>query len=157
MVEKGVFWSVLIKKQCYWPKGVPTEEIIRHMQNKEVGDVYSFQGSMRWNRYHIIYIKDPDYVVVMMRTYGTLEHLEGLDTQRRYKGAGWELVTKQFNNREVFGNHFNYRHKVDDKKNRRNSPITIDSTWTKNYWNGRCHAYFLPLTNQIAYGGTCST
>ena len=61
--------------------------------------------------------------MLIMTTYGTLEHLEGLDTQRRYKGAGWELVTKQFNNREVFGNHFNYRHTVEDNKNILHSTI----------------------------------
>ena len=59
-------------------------------------------------------IKDPNYVMLMMTTYVTLEHLEGLYTQRRYKGAGGELVTKRFNYREVFVNHFNYRHQVDN-------------------------------------------
>ena len=34
-------------------------------------------------------IKDPVYAMLMMKTYGKLENLEGLDTQRRYKGAGW--------------------------------------------------------------------
>ena len=54
MVEKGVFGLALIKKRCYWPKGVPAEEIIWHMQNKEVVDVESVQGSIRGKRYHII-------------------------------------------------------------------------------------------------------
>ena len=44
------------------------------------------KGSIIANRHHIMDIKEPYYVVVMMTTYGTLEHLEGLDTQRRYKG-----------------------------------------------------------------------
>ena len=52
-------------------------------------------------------IKDPDYVMLTMTKYGTLEHLEGLDTQQRYKGAGGELVTKRLNYRKVFGNQFN--------------------------------------------------
>ena len=46
------------------------------------------QGSIRGKRYRIMAIKEPDYVMLMMTTYGTLEHLEGLDTQRMYKGAG---------------------------------------------------------------------
>ena len=54
-------------------------------------------------------IKEPDYVMLMMTTHGTLEHLEGSGTQKRYKVAGGELVTKQFNCREVFRNHFNYK------------------------------------------------
>ena len=60
------------------------------MQNNEVGDVDVVQSSIRRNIYNIMAIKDPDYVMLMMTTYGMLEHLEGSDTQRRYKVA--ELV-----------------------------------------------------------------
>ena len=60
MVKKGVFGSVLIKKRRYWPKGAPEEEIIWHMQNKEVGDVDAVQGSIRGNSYHIMAIEDPN-------------------------------------------------------------------------------------------------
>ena len=107
MVDKGVLGLDLIKKRRYWHKGVPSEEIIWHMQNKEVGYVDAVQGSIRGKSYHIMAIKEPDYVVLMMTTYGTLDNLEGLDTQRRYKRAGVDLMTKQFNYREVFGYHFN--------------------------------------------------
>ena len=44
MVEKGVFGLAVIKKRCYWPKGVTAEEILCHMQNKEAGYVDEFQG-----------------------------------------------------------------------------------------------------------------
>ena len=43
MVEKGVLSSELIKKRCYFLKGVPAEEILWHMQNKEVGDLDAVQ------------------------------------------------------------------------------------------------------------------
>ena len=85
-------------------------------------------------------IKEPDYVVLMMITYGTLEHLEGSYTPRRYKGAGGELFTKRFNYREFFGNHFNYRHQVDDNNNWLHSYISVERTWAKKYWPDRCHA-----------------
>ena len=52
------------------------------------------QVSIRWKRYHIMSINDHYYVILIMTTYGTLDNLEGLDTERRYKGAGEELVTK---------------------------------------------------------------
>ena len=88
------------------------------MQNKGVGDVDAVQGSIIGESYHIMSIKEPDYVMLMMMTYGTLENLGGSDTQWRYKGAGGELVTKRFNYRGVFGDHFHYRYQVDDNKNR---------------------------------------
>ena len=83
----------------------------------------SVKGSIRGKIYRIMDIKDPDYVMLMMTNYGKLDHLEGSDTHQRYKGAGGGLVTKQLNYREVFGNHFNYRHQFDNKSNRRYSPI----------------------------------
>ena len=43
MVEKGFWGSALIKKRCYWTMGVPEEEILRHMQNKEVGGWMRFK------------------------------------------------------------------------------------------------------------------
>ena len=95
MVEKGVFGSQLIKKRRYWPKGVPSEDILWHIQDKEVGDVDAVQGSIRGNSQHIMAIKDPDYVMLTMTTYGTLDHLEGQDTEQRYKREGGELVTVQ--------------------------------------------------------------
>ena len=52
------------------------------------------QGSIRGKSYHIMAIKETNYVVLMMTTYGTLGHLEGSDTHRRYKEAGGESVTK---------------------------------------------------------------
>ena len=106
MVEKGVLGSTLIKKRRYWPKGVPEEYILRHMQNKEVGGMGAVKGSIIWKSYHIMAIKDLNYVVLTMTSYGKLENLEGLGIQRSYKGAGGYLVTKLFNYREVFGNHF---------------------------------------------------
>ena len=44
--------------------------------------------------------------MIMMTTFRTLVIFEGLDTQRRYKGSGGEVVTKRFNYCEVFSNHF---------------------------------------------------
>ena len=64
----------------------------------------SVQGSIRGKRYHSMVIKDPRYVMLIITTYGTLEHLEGSDTHRRYNGVGGESVTKQFNYYEVFRN-----------------------------------------------------
>ena len=56
---------------------MPSEEIIRHMKNKEVEDVVTFQCSIRGKIYHNMAIKDPNYVMLMMTTYGTLDNLEG--------------------------------------------------------------------------------
>ena len=75
MVEKGVLGSALIKKWCYWTKGVTAEEILWNMQNNEVGGVDVVQVSIRGKIYHIMSINETDCVMLMMKIYGTLEHL----------------------------------------------------------------------------------
>ena len=64
-------------------------------------------------------------------------------------------MTKRFNYCEVFGNHFNYIYQVDDSKNRRNSPISVERTWATKYWTDRCHDHLLALTefNENYLGG----
>ena len=59
-----------------------------YMQGKEVGKVDALPNIIRGKRYHIMSLKVPKYIVFMMTTYGTLDNLEGSDTQRRYKGSG---------------------------------------------------------------------
>ena len=93
----------------------------------------TFKGSIRGKSYQIMDIKDPKYVMLTMTTYGTLEHLKGLDTQWRYKGAGGDLVTKRFKYREVFRNHFNYRHKFDKINNWRHYTISVERNWATKY------------------------
>ena len=75
-----VFGSALIKKRRYWPKVVLKENIFWHMKNKEVRDLDAVPGSIRGKEYHIMAIQEPDYMMLMITTYGTLEHLEGLNT-----------------------------------------------------------------------------
>ena len=73
---------------------MPEERILRHVKNKEVGDADAVRGSIRGKRYKIMSIKEPGDMVLTMIKYGTLEHLEGSGTQRRYKGAGGKLANK---------------------------------------------------------------
>ena len=84
--------------------------------------------------YHIMDIKDPDYAMLMMTTYGALENLEKLGMQWRHKGSGKEVTTKRFNSLDIFGNHFHYRHQVDNNKNNCLYLIYVEKTWATTYW-----------------------
>ena len=57
MVDKGVLGSELIKKRRYWPNEMTVEEIILHIQHKEVGYVNAVQVSIIGKRYHIMSIE----------------------------------------------------------------------------------------------------
>ena len=68
--------ATLIKKRHYWPKHVPGDKIIQHFDDKEVGDVDAIKGSYDRVPFHIHVLKEPDYVMMLMSTYGTLHSLE---------------------------------------------------------------------------------
>ena len=36
---RGVYWGVLTKKRRYWPNNVPSDDIDKHFEGKEVGVV----------------------------------------------------------------------------------------------------------------------
>ena len=57
--------------QMYWPKYVPGDEIIAHFDNKDVEDIDAINGTMDGVPSHIHAIKEPDYIMMLMSTYGT--------------------------------------------------------------------------------------
>ena len=75
MVEKVFLGLVLIKKRRYWHKCVTAEEILQYMKKKEFGDVDTVQCSIIGDIYHIMAIKETNYVMLMMKKYEMLEHL----------------------------------------------------------------------------------
>ncbi len=68
----GLFACALIKKRCFWPTGVPGIAMDNHMAGSEVGSVDAIQGSMEGVLYNLCAMKEPDYVVKMMATGGSL-------------------------------------------------------------------------------------
>ena len=70
--KKGVFAAALIKKRRYWPKHVDGDAIIEHFAQKEVGEVDAWRGLLDGESFYIYSMKEPDYVMSLMTTYGTL-------------------------------------------------------------------------------------
>ena len=120
--------------------------MIWHMQIKEVGDVDAPPNIGYGKSYHIMSLKDTDYLICMLTTYGALGKFEGSEMHQKYKGSGGEVATKLINYHEVFGNHFHYPHQVGNNNNNQNYPISVERTWATNYWPDLFHAYFLVLT-----------
>ena len=82
--KRGVFASALIKKRRYWPKYVDGDEIDKHFENKAISHADSLPGKMHDIPFHIFGMKEPDYVMKLMSTYGTNELQAGHPTQRVY-------------------------------------------------------------------------
>ena len=70
----GVYSSALVKKRWYWPKYVDGEYIKTHFEDVEVGVTKRLPGELELEgeKFALFCLKEPDYVMTMMSTYGSL-------------------------------------------------------------------------------------
>eukprot|EP00934_Nitzschia_sp_Nitz4_P007490 Nitzschia sp. Nitz4//scaffold526_size3785//2112//3756//NITZ4_009261-RA/size3785-processed-gene-0.3-mRNA-1//1//CDS//3329553959//7480//frame0 len=125
--KHGVFASALIKKRRYWPKYIRGDEIAEHFQTKEVGDVDAWGGVLDSVKFHVYCMKEPDYIMSLMSSYGTLTR-SGEEKKRIYT-EGSDKRQKTFKYPEVVRNHFLYRDAVDAHNSSRMDPIALEETW----------------------------
>ena len=111
--KKGVFASALIKKKRYWPKYIHGDGVKEHFNDKEVGDANSWGGKLEGVPFHVFTMKEPDYVMSLISTYGTNVWDGYKETRRKWKDNGMTR-TKSFRYPEVVHNHFQNWHSVDD-------------------------------------------
>lgn len=141
--KMGVFAGALIKKQRYWPKYVPGDAIDEHFKDKAVGECDSLKGKLQDVPYDIFCMKEPDYVMKILSTYGGLM---GNEWQKesicKYK-VGNEEITTTFKYKIPFSNHFDYRHVVDDHNNIRHQVPSLEQTWTTHRWAIRVFSFFI--------------
>ena len=135
--KRGLFASALIKKQRYWPKHIKGDNIIEHFETQKVGDTDSLPGTLDGVPFHAFAMKEPDYTMKAISTYGTNERNQKHRTRRVYKAENKNQVTTSFNYPEVISNHFKFRHAVDDHNGRRHSPICLERVWVTKYWPPR--------------------
>ena len=82
--KKGVIGAEFIKKRRYWPANIKGVAIDAHFASKEVGDFDVVKQVEDGVAYHVFFMKEPDYVMKLMTTYGTLEPTDKR-TQRNFK------------------------------------------------------------------------
>ncbi len=93
--KEGIFAGALIKKQQYWLALVPGDVFDEHFESKEVGDMDVVSGNLNGTDYSIWGMKEPNYVMKIMGTGGSL-NLEGCkEVQSKWKD-GNELHFKKF-------------------------------------------------------------
>jgi hypothetical protein len=89
-------------------------------------------------------MKEPDYVMQLMSTYGTNKRVGELK-KRDYKVDG-ERREKSFQYPEVVYNHYCYRHVIDDHNAKWHSPISLEVTWATKWWPHRVFTFLLGVT-----------
>ena len=65
-------FAVALIKRRYWPKHVPGDEIIQHFAENDVRDADTIKDTMDAIPFCIHAMKEPDYVMMLMSTYGML-------------------------------------------------------------------------------------
>lgn len=138
----GVFSAAVIKKRRYWPRYVAGATIDDHMKDKEVGETDSVRGSLENVPYNIFCLKEPDYIMKLMSTYGGLV-VKG-DNKKNVRIVHGEKKT--FFYQEPFANHFLYRHVIDDHNNHRHSHPSIEETWVTHRWPLRVFSFLLAIS-----------
>ena len=70
--KQGVFAASVVKKRRYWPRYIDGDVIKALFENKDIGDADTWAGTLEGTPFHLFSMKEPDYVMTMMSTYGTL-------------------------------------------------------------------------------------
>ena len=136
--------AALIKKCRYWPKHVPGDEIIAHLNDTEVGADDTIKGTMDGITFHIHGMKEPDYNMMLLTTYGTILKM-GEMKNHHYKINGVKKMT-DFQNPEIVYNHYKYRDMIDNRNSFHMHPISMEETWMTMRWANCVFCFILTVT-----------
>jgi hypothetical protein len=89
-------------------------------------------------------MKEPDYIMIIMATYGTLSRV-GPEKKRHYKINGEKRVVI-FKYPEVVHNHYAFRDMIDSHNSQRMHPISMEETWMITRWPNRVFCFLLAIT-----------
>ena len=67
-------------------------------------------------------------------------------TTREWVDGSGNRQKHKFNYPEVVGNHFLYRHSIDNHNNKQHSPISLEVVWATKYWPNRVFSFLLSIT-----------
>ena len=142
--KRGCFAHALIKKRRYWPKHIPGDEIIAHFADKEIGDADAISGILEEVPFYIVGMKEPDYVMQIMTTYGTMKQLG--DQKLRHVMVNGSRQVHSFRYPEVVHNHYQYRDVIDNHNSQCMHPISMEETWMTTRWPNRVFCFLLAVT-----------
>ena len=83
LFEVGIVVSAVIKKRRYWPKYIDGNAIDSHFEGKPVGTVETLPGKLDGAYgFKVFAMKEEDYVMKLMKTYGSRVEVDDGWTQR---------------------------------------------------------------------------
>ena len=146
LLKRGVYALAVIKKQRYWPRFIKGDDVKQHMEGKEVGTTDALPGCMDKSDFHIFAMKENQYTMMLMSTYGGLTDVPGSIAKQAWKDNNNTLQRRTFTYQELFHNHYAYMHCVDDHNNRCQGTIFIEDAFASRHWGFRVFTFLLSLT-----------
>ncbi len=133
--KKGLFGCMVVKKKRYWPKGVPGDDVIAHMLEKEVGA--AAVAELEWNKQAIrlFAVREPDYVFQMISTFGVSD--ASVTPRVRYWQADGQTIFKTIFYPIPVDQYYLFRHSIDDNNNSRQGRHSIEAAWGTHNWAHR--------------------
>ena len=144
----SIFASAVIKKRHYWSRHVPGDAMDNRMDDRALGETDSIKGALDGVPYNLFMMKDKDFVMKLMSTYGGLVvDSDQQKTFRWFKGARASdtATLKYFRYEEPFANHYKYRHCVDDHNNLRHSVPSVEGSIKTHRWELRVFSFILAI------------
>ena len=80
-------------------------------------------------------MKEPDYIMMFMTTYGTLGEVGNVKKQHYLENGVKHVKTFQYP--EVVHNHYKYCDVIDNHNSFRMHPISMEETWMTMWWPNR--------------------
>ena len=94
--------------------------------------------------FYIHEMKEPNYVMMLMSTYGTLNGV-GENKKHHYEENGVKKTT-EFRYPEVVYNHYRFRDMIDNHNSFRMHPISMEETWMTMRWANHVFCFLLAIT-----------
>ena len=135
----------MIKKRHYWPKYVNGNEMKAKFDGCEPGSFNARKGKLDGFDFYIYGMKEPDYTLMFMATYGS-ENRQGKEQTQKYVEEKGEASTVKFKYPEVCHNHYAYQDSVDNHNGRRMYPIALEEQWKTHRWPNRCFQFMIGVT-----------
>ena len=114
------FWEVQTMLQM-WNKN------IAHFDNKDVGDIDAIKVTMDGVPFHIQSMKDPDYIMMLISTYGMTLRM-GVTKRRHYTVERVKKVV-EFQYPEIVHYHYKFHDMIDNHNSFWMHPISMVETW----------------------------
>ena len=89
-------------------------------------------------------MKEPDYIMMFMTTYGTLGEVGDVKKWHYWENGVKRVKTFQYP--EVVHNHYKYRDVIDNHNSFRMHPISMEEMWMMMRWPNRVFCFLLALT-----------